>query len=52
MGFVQSYLKLPRYQRILLGLTGIAIGWYGPTLMTFLFLKEDKNAENISAEKP
>ena len=38
MGFLESYLRLPRYQRVLLGLAGIAIGWYGPSWMNYLFL--------------
>ncbi len=38
MGFLQSYLNLPRYQRVLLGLSGVAIGWYGPSIMNYLFL--------------
>lgn len=37
MGFLESYLRLPRYQRVLLGLTGIVIGWYGPSVMQRLF---------------
>ena len=36
MGFWSSYKRLPRSQRILLGLTGIVIGWYGPSWMTYL----------------
>ena len=39
MGFLNSYLRLPRYQRILLGVAGIAIGWYGPSAMNYLFLQ-------------
>ena len=39
MGFVRSYLQLPRYQRILIGCIGIAVGWYGPTVMSYLFLE-------------
>ena len=38
MGFLESYLRLPRYQRVLLGLVGITVGWYGPSLMQYLFL--------------
>lgn len=46
MGFLQSYLRLPRYQRVVLGLAGVALGWYGPTLMGFMFLKGEKNTES------
>lgn len=59
MGFLQSYLRLPRYQRIVLGLTGIALGWYGPKLMGFFFLSDDSSEDkdlksdvNPSTEKP
>ena len=38
MGFLESYLRLPRYQRVLLGLAGIVVGWYGPSWMNYLFL--------------
>ena len=37
MGFLESYLRLPRYQRVVLGLAGVALGWYGPSLMQYLF---------------
>ena len=37
MGFLESYRRLPRYQRILLGLTGVVVGWYGPSVMHYLF---------------
>ena len=43
MGFLQSYLRLPRYQRVLLGLAGIAVGWYGPDLMSQLFFVKDRS---------
>ncbi len=36
MGFLESYRRLPRYQRVLLGLVGIGVGWYGPTIMSYL----------------
>lgn len=39
MGFVRSYLQLPRYQRVLIGCIGIAVGWYGPTAMSYLLLE-------------
>lgn len=35
---LQSYLRLPRYQRVLIGVAGLALGWYGPSLMTYLFI--------------
>ena len=38
MGFLESYLRLPRYQRVLLGLVGITVGWYGPSFMQYLFV--------------
>ena len=38
MSFLQSYLRLPRYQRALLGLAGVFVGWYGPSWMSHLFL--------------
>lgn len=38
MGFLESYLRLPRYQRVLIGLTGITVGWYGPSFMQYLFV--------------
>ena len=43
MGFLQSYLRLPRYQRVLLGLAGISVGWYGPDLMSQLFAVKDRS---------
>lgn len=47
MGFLQSYLRLPKYQRILLGVSGIALGWYGPSLMSYLFLShEDSHSKS------
>ena len=49
MGFVESYLGLPRYQRIILGLVGIGVGWYGPTFMNYLFL--DESQKNKSGMK-
>lgn len=48
MGFLQSYLRLPRYQRILIGLVGVAIGWYGPDFMTYLFIRERAKTESSS----
>ena len=39
MGFLASYKRLPRGQRILLGLTAMVIGWYGPSWMSYLFLE-------------
>ena len=45
MGFLQSYLSLPRYQRVVIGLAGVAVGWYGPELMSKLFLREGKARE-------
>lgn len=44
MGFLRSYLSLPRYQRVLIGLVGVAVGWYGPDFMSSLFLREDEVA--------
>lgn len=41
MGFLESYLRLPRYQRVLLGLVGVTVGWYGPSLMQYLFGQPD-----------
>jgi hypothetical protein len=46
MGFLQSYLRLPRYQRVLLGLVGIGVGWYGPTFMNYLFLDDSQKNES------
>ncbi len=47
MGFLASYRRLPRYQRVLLGLTGVVIGWCGPSIMSNLFkvpqVEEKKN---------
>lgn len=48
MGFWDSYKRLPKYQRVLLGVSGIVVGWYGPTWMNYLFLEpgvlvNDKN---------
>ena len=36
MAFLESYLRLPRWQRVLLGVAGVVVGWYGPSLMTRL----------------
>ena len=36
MAFLESYLRLPRWQRVLLGIAGVVVGWYGPSLMTRL----------------
>lgn len=53
MGFLQSYLSLPRYQRVLLGLTGVAVGWYGPDLMSKLFLSSStKSASPTETATP
>ena len=49
MGFLQSYLRLPRYQRVLLGLVGVAVGWYGPELMSQLFLRDAKTNTRVKA---
>ena len=38
MGFLDSYRRLPRYQRVLLGLVGITVGWCGPSFMQYLFV--------------
>lgn len=46
MGFLQSYLRLPRYQRVLLGLSGVALGWFGPDLMSKLFLSSGNKSAN------
>ncbi len=35
---VQHYKRLPRYQKVLLGVVGIVLGWYGPFLMNYAFL--------------
>jgi hypothetical protein len=45
MGFLKSYLSLPRYQRVLIGLVGAGIGWYGPYLMDTLFLSNDVSVQ-------
>lgn len=56
MGFLQSYLRLPRYQRVVLGLVGIGVGWYGPSAMNYLFVdaapKEEADRSVSSANKP
>ncbi len=46
MGFLQSYLRLPKYQRILLGLAGASLGWYGPRLMNYIFLSDAPSADD------
>lgn len=55
MGFLQSYFRLPRYQRVVLGLAGVALGLYGPTLMSYVFLEgaaeQQKTDVNKSAHK-
>lgn len=38
MGFWSSYKRLPRSQRLLIGISGIIIGWYGPSWMNYLFV--------------
>ncbi len=48
MGFLESYRRLPKYQRILLGVAGIALGWYGPNLMTYLFLRHVPVEESVA----
>lgn len=50
MGFVQSYLRLPRYQRVVLGVVGLSLGWYGPSLMTHFFLS-DSPEDNLKSDK-
>lgn len=50
MGFLQSYLRLPRYQRVLLGVTGVALGWFGPDLMSKLFLSGGKKSADPTTE--
>ena len=46
MGFLQSYRRLSRPQRVTLGLLGVAIGWYGPSFMNYLFLESRLAGEN------
>ena len=43
MGFWESYLRLPRYQRVLLGLAGVAVGWYGPDFMSYVLAQGGKS---------
>lgn len=40
MGFIQSYFRLPRYQKIVIGLLGITVGLCGPSVMDYLFLAD------------
>ena len=47
MGFLQSYLRLPRWQRVLLGVSGVVVGLYGPSLLSRLsqvYLREKEEA--------
>lgn len=39
MGFWSSYKRLPRYQRVFIGVSGMLIGWYGPSWMSYLFIE-------------
>jgi len=48
MGILQSYLNLPRYQRIILGVGGVALGWYGPNIMTYLFIRKEAEKKEPS----
>ena len=38
MGFLDSYRRLSRVQRVALGVCGIVVGWYGPSWMSYVFL--------------
>lgn len=50
MGFLKSYLSLPRYQRVLLGVVGVAVGWYGPNLMSALFIGGQESTQPRRAD--
>lgn len=52
MSFVKSYLRLPRYQRVLLGLAGVVVGWYGPSWMSRLFLGSGADRGGRPSEHP
>lgn len=39
MGFLQSYRRLSRNQKVIIGLLGVVIGWYGPSVMSYIFLE-------------
>ena len=38
-GFWANFKKLPRSRRIGLGLVGMVVGWYGPSVTTYLFVE-------------
>lgn len=40
-----SYRRLSKAQKIILGLSGIVIGWYGPSVMSRLFLVSERAQE-------
>ena len=46
MGFLDSYRRLSRRQRVFLGICGVLIGWYGPSWMTYVFLGSGSEKEN------
>ena len=45
MSVLSSYRRLSKAQKITLGLCGIVIGWYGPSVMSRLFLVPERAQE-------
>lgn len=43
VGLWQSYKRLPRKQRIIMGLFGMTVGLFGPQVMSLLMQVEEEN---------
>ena len=50
MTFLQSYRRLTKAQRIVLGLCGIIVGWYGPRVVCKILSVEETQKTEKKAE--
>ena len=42
MSVLSSYRRLSKAQKIILGICGIVVGWYGPSVMSRLVLGSER----------
>ena len=45
MSVLDSYRRLSKAQKVILGICGVLIGWYGPSVMSRLFLAPERAQE-------
>ena len=51
MSVLDSYRRLSKAQKVVIGICGVLIGWYGPSVMSRLFLVPER-AQEQQERKP